>query len=404
MADPAPVTRTKVGIVGGGPAGLLLSHLLAQQGIDNVVLESRDHETISHTHRAGILEQQAVEMLTGSGVDGRVLTHGDEHAGIALRFNGESHPLNFPDLVGATVTLYAQNEVFVDLAAARARDGGDVRYLREVVGLDGATSDTPTVRYRDTSPGADPDAIHELRCDVVVGADGSRSFCRRALGDDAEHRDHRVEYPFAWFGILTEAPKSSPELIYANSPHGFALISQRSETVQRMYFQCDPDERVEDWSDDRIWSELQRRVAGPDGFELRTGPIFDRTVLGFRSFVREPMSHGNVFLAGDAAHTVPPTGAKGLNLAFADVKVLFEALDSYFGTGSRDLLNAYSDTALRRVWKAQNFSYWMTSMLHTHPDADPFETKRALGELDTVTSSRYGQQYLAESYTGWPHA
>ncbi|MEO9247230.1 4-hydroxybenzoate 3-monooxygenase [Citricoccus nitrophenolicus] len=403
-ADAPLITRTKVGIVGGGPAGLMLSHLLAKQGIDNVVVELRDPDTIKNTHRAGILEQQAVRMLTESGVDGRVLTDGDEHEGIDLRFKGESHPLNFPDLVDATVTLYAQNEVFIDLAAARARDGGDVRYESEVIEVADLKTDTPKIRYRDVSAGADPDTVHEIHCDILVGADGSRSFCRRAVGQEQGHQDFKIEYPFAWFGILTEAPKSSPELIYANSPHGFALISQRSESVQRMYFQCDPAERTEDWSDDRIWTELQKRVDGPDGFQLKTGPIFDKTVLGFRSFVREPMSHGNLFLAGDAAHTVPPTGAKGLNLAFADVKVLFEALDSLYSTGSRELLDAYAETALKRVWKAQNFSYWMTSMLHTRKDASPFETKRALGELETITSSRFGQQYLAESYTGWPHA
>lgn len=403
-ADTPLVTRTKVGIVGGGPAGLMLSHLLARQGIDNVVVELRDHDTIKNTHRAGILEQQAVTMLTESGVDGRVLTDGDEHEGIDLRFNGESHPLNFPDLVDATVTLYAQNEVFIDLAAARARDGGDVRYESEVIEVLDLKTDTPKIRYRDVSAGADPDAVYEIHCDYLVGADGSRSFCRRAVGQQEGHQDFKIEYPFAWFGILTEAPKSSPELIYANSPHGFALISQRSETVQRMYFQCAPGEKTEDWSDDRIWSELQKRVDGPDGLQLKTGPIFDKTVLGFRSFVREPMSHGNMFLAGDAAHTVPPTGAKGLNLALADVKVLFEALDSFYSNGDRGLLDGYAETALKRVWKAQNFSYWMTSMLHTRADADPFETRRALGELETVTSSRFGQQYLAESYTGWPHA
>ncbi|MFC7401297.1 4-hydroxybenzoate 3-monooxygenase [Citricoccus sp. GCM10030269] len=404
MAVSPQTTRTQVGIVGGGPAGLLLSHLLSKQGIANVVVELRDHETIKNTHRAGILEQQAVKTLVDSGVDGRVLTDGDEHEGIDLRFNGESHPLNFPDLVDATVTLYAQNQVFVDLAEARKRDGGDVRYESEVTDVVDLQTDTPKIRYRDVSEGADPTVVHEVQCDILVGADGSRSFCRRAVGQAEGHRDFRIEYPFAWFGILTEAPKSAPELIYANSPHGFALISQRSETVQRMYFQCNPSENVEDWSDDRIWSELQRRVDGPDAFQLKTGPIFDKSVLGFRSFVREPMSHGSMFLVGDAAHTVPPTGAKGLNLAFADVTVLFEALDSFYSTGSRELLDGYAETALKRVWKAQSFSYWMTSMLHTRPDADPFETKRALGELENITSTRFGQQYLAESYTGWPHS
>jgi len=391
----AQIIKTKVGIVGGGPAGLMLSHLLAKQGIDNLVVESRDHETIRNTHRAGILEAGSVKMLTDTGVDGRVLTVGDEHEGIDLRFNGESHPLDFKDLVDATVTLYAQNEVFVDLAAARKRDGGDVRYEAEVTEVLDLETTAPKFRFTDKDGTA-----FEVHCDILVGADGSRSFCRRAVKGE---QDYKIEYPFAWFGILTEAPKSAPELIYANSPHGFALISQRSETVQRMYFQCDPAENVDDWSDDRIWAELQKRVDGPDGFQLKQGPIFDKTVLAFRSFVREPLSHGRMFLAGDAGHTVPPTGAKGLNLAFADVKVLFEAIDSFYTTGSDALLEGYSDLALQRVWKAQNFSYWMTSMLHTRKDASPFETKRALGELATVTGSRFGQQYLAESYTGWPH-
>lgn len=398
------VTRTQVGIVGGGPAGLMLSHLLAKQGISNVVIESRGHDTIANTHRAGILEQPSVAMLTDTGVDGRVLTVGDEHEGINLRFKGESHLLHFPELVDATVTLYAQNEVFIDLAAARARDGGDVRYESEVTEIFDLKTDTPKFRYRSVAEGADPDALQEVHCDILVGADGSRSFCRRAVRDEPGHQDFTTEYPFAWFGILCEAPKSFPELIYANSPRGFALISQRSETVQRMYFQCDPNTNVDDWSEDRIWDELQSRVAGPDGFELKTGPIFDKTVLPFRSFVREPMSHGNLFLAGDAAHTVPPTGAKGLNLAFADVRVLFEALDSFYSTGSRALLDSYSDTALRRVWKAQNFSYWMTTMLHTTADENPFATRRSLGDLESVTSSVYGRQYLAECYTGWPNS
>ena len=397
MATERTILKTQVGIVGGGPAGLMLSHLLAKTGIENIVVESRDHETIRNTHRAGILEAGSVKMLTDTGVDGRVLTDGDEHAGIDLRFNGESHPLDFTDLVDATVTLYAQNEVFVDLAAARARDA-----RRRALLLRG---------HRGLRPGnRDPEVpLHRRGGQRLRGALrhlGRRRRLTQLLPPcGAGHRqDFKIEYPFAWFGILTEAPKSSPELIYANSPHGFALISQRSETVQRMYFQCDPNENVDDWSEDRIWAELQQRVDGPDGFTLKTGNIFDKTVLKFRSFVREPLSHGRMFLIGDAGHTVPPTGAKGLNLAFADVKVLFEALDSYYSTKNDSLLHGYSDKALKRVWKAQNFSYWMTSMLHTPVDADPFMAKRALGELDTVTSSRYGQQYLAESYTGWPHA
>ncbi|QOV98774.1 4-hydroxybenzoate 3-monooxygenase [Rhodococcus pyridinivorans] len=390
------VVTTEVGIVGGGPAGLMLSHLLAKAGIDNIVVEKRDHETIRTTHRAGILEHGSVSLLTESGVDTRVLNEGHRHDGIDLRFGGESHRIDFRDLVGESVWLYPQNEVFVDLAASRERDGGDVRYSvcdTEVLDI---TTDTPKIRFAES----DGRPV-EIRCRILVGADGSQSICRKAIPGDVR-TDHFIEYPFAWFGILTEAPPSAPELIYARSDYGFALISQRNESVQRMYFQCDPSEDASTWSEDRIWDELQRRVDGPDGFELQRGPIFEQMVLPFRSYVCEPMRHGNLFLAGDAGHTVPPTGAKGLNLALADVRVLFRALDSFFSTGSSDLLDAYSDTALQRVWKAQNFSYWMTSMLHTREDATPFENKRALGELAAVVGSRYGQQYLAEAYTGRP--
>jgi len=396
MSAPRTTLTTQVGIVGGGPAGLMLSHLLAKAGIDNIVVEKRDHETIRTTHRAGILEHGSVEMLTDSGVNGRVLSDGHRHDGIDLRFGGESHRIDFQDLVGESVWLYPQNEVFVDLAAARARDGGDVRYCVSDTEVLDVTTDNPKIRFTDS----DGNPV-EIRCRILVGADGSQSICRRAIPTDVR-TDHFIEYPFAWFGILTEAPPSAPELVYARSEHGFALISQRSETVQRMYFQCDPREDASAWSEERIWDELQRRVDGPDGFELKRGPIFEQMVLPFRSYVCEPMRHGNLFLAGDAGHTVPPTGAKGLNLALADVGVLFRALDSFFATGSSALLDAYSDTALQRVWKAQNFSYWMTSMLHTRSDATTFERNRSLGELEAVTASRYGQQYLAEGYTGWP--
>lgn len=390
------VVTTEVGIVGGGPAGLMLSHLLAKAGIDNIVVEKRDHETIRTTHRAGILEHGSVSLLTESGVDTRVLNEGHRHDGIDLRFGGESHRIDFRDLVGESVWLYPQNEVFVDLTASRERDGGDVRYSSCDTEVLDITTDTPKIRFTES----DGTPV-EIRCRILVGADGSQSICRKAIPGDVR-TDHFIEYPFAWFGILTEAPPSAPELIYARSDHGFALISQRNESVQRMYFQCDPSEDASTWSEERIWDELQKRVDGPDGFELKRGPIFEQMVLPFRSYVCEPMRHGNLFLAGDAGHTVPPTGAKGLNLALADVRVLFRALDSFFSTGSSDLLDAYSDTALERVWKAQNFSYWMTSMLHTREDATLFENKRALGELAAVVGSRYGQQYLAEAYTGWP--
>jgi p-hydroxybenzoate 3-monooxygenase len=394
--EPAELIKTRVGIVGGGPAGLMLSHLLSQAGIDNIVVEKRDHETIRNTHRAGILEHGSVRMLVESGVSERVLNDGYKHEGIDLRFGGISHRIDFTDLVGDAVWLYPQNEVFVDLAAARERDGGDVRFAVSDTQVLDLTTDTPKIRFTDSDGKA-----KEIHAELLVGADGSAGICKWAIPE--EHRtDNFVEYPFAWFGILCEAPPSAAELIYCNSDHGFALISQRDDDIQRMYFQCPSDEDVSGWSEEMIWDELQRRIDGPDGLQLKRGHIFDKMVLRFRSYVCEPLRHGNLYLAGDAGHTVPPTGAKGLNLAFADVRVLFEGIDSWASTGSRSLLDQYSDRALERIWKAQNFSYWMTSMLHERPDTSPFERKRQLGELTAVVNSRYGSAYLAEAYTGWP--
>ena len=393
MAQRSAIT-TRVAILGAGPAGVMLSHLLAQQGIDSVVIEIRSHRDIAETVRAGILEHGSVKLLVDSGVSDRVLREGDRHDGIELRFNGESHRIDFQDLVGESVWLYPQTDVFLDLAARRQADGGDVRY---------GVSDT-TIHDLEGRPKVwftDAGGVEwELQADFVVGADGSRSHSRIQI-PEAQRTWYFHEYPYAWFGILAEAPRSSDELIYANSANGFALISQRTETVQRMYFQCDPNEDVTNWSDDRIWDAFRSRVNG-NGFELKEGPVLDKTVLKFRSFVHAPMRHGKLFLAGDAAHTVPPTGAKGLNLALHDVKVLFEGLDSFYSTGKTALLDVYSDRALDRVWKAQQFSYWMTSMLHTPPDGDDFARARQLGELNSVVSSRHGRAYLAEAYTGWP--
>lgn len=390
------VVRTQVAIVGGGPAGLMLSHLLARVGIVSTVVELRSRKEIAETVRAGILEHGTVNMLVDSGVSDRVLTDGDRHDGIELRFNGESHRIDFQDLVGESVWLYPQTDVFKDLAARREADGGDVRYGVTDTAIHDVDGD-PRVWFTD----ADGTEV-ELRAEFIVGADGSRSHCRGQI-PEAHRKWYFHEYPFAWFGILAEAPRSSEELIYANSENGFALISQRTETVQRMYFQCDPGEDVNNWSDERIWETFRSRVNG-NGFELKEGPVLDKTVLKFRSFVHAPMRHKKLFLAGDAAHTVPPTGAKGLNLAIADVRVLFEGLDSYYKTGSEALLDRYSSRALDRVWKAQHFSYWMTSMLHTPDGADDFARARQLGELNSVVSSRNGRAYLAEAYTGWPSA
>lgn len=382
-------TRTQVGIVGGGPAGLMLSHLLHRAGIDSVVVDTRPRKVIEQTHRAGILERDSVRMLLDTGVSDRVLRDGHEHQGIDLRFDGTSHRIDFQGLVGASTWLYPQTDVFIDLANARDRDNGDVRFGISDTRVVDLTSDQPGILF--TAPNG---SSQEVRCDVVVGADGSRSVTRQEIPD---RKQYFREYPFAWFGILCEAPPSAPELVYCRSPRGFALISQRTESIQRMYFQCSPSESVDDWPEDRIWEELQARLAGEDNFRLKEGQIFDKTVLPFRSFVCEPMRHGNLVLAGDAAHTVPPTGAKGLNLALADVRVLAEVLERAISKSERDVLDDYTPRALSRVWKAQHFSYWMTTMLHRTDEAGEFDERRQLGELAAVVGSEHGRAYLAEA-------
>lgn len=394
MADPI---KTTVGIVGAGPAGLMLSHLLARQGIDSVAIDSRTRHEIENTHRAGILEAHVTRMLTETGVD-RVLKDGYEHHGIDLRFDGTSHRINFTDLVGESCWLYPQTDVFIDLANARERDGGDVRFGISSTEVDGITGDSPVIKFVDAQG-----QQQEIHCQIVAGCDGSRSITRFLIPED-KRVHYFKEYPFAWFGVMTESPMSAEELIYARSERGFALISQRTPTIQRLYMQCPVDEDVDAWTSEEIWDELQARVAGDDGFELKRGEIFERSLLRFRSFVAEPMRWGRLVLAGDAAHTVPPTGAKGLNLALNDVWILNEVLGRALKEKNLDLLDEYGPRALNRIWRSENFSYWMSQMLHTIPEANDFDAKRQVGELEMVTGSRAGQTYLAEAYTGWPHS
>ncbi|MFB7105928.1 4-hydroxybenzoate 3-monooxygenase [Streptomyces hydrogenans] len=390
------VVPVPVAVVGAGPAGLMLAHRLGRAGIETIAVDTRTRHEIETTQRAGILEADSARDLVDTGVSDRILREGYEHEGVELRSAGRAYRVDFKELVGASVWLYPQTDVFVDLADARERDGGTVHFgVRDTEVLD-ITTDAPRVRY--TAPDG---SRHEIRARYVVGADGSRSMCRDLVPEDRRVR-YGKEYPFAWFGILAEAPMSAPELVYAHSEHGFALISQRTEAVQRMYFQCAPDESVDAWSDDRIWETLQARVAGEDGFRLKEGPITEKTVLRFRSFVQEPMRWGSLLLAGDAAHTVPPTGARGLNLALHDVKVLADVLTRALGPEGEAALEEYQPRALQRVWRAQNFSSWMTRLLHTAPGASAFDRRRQLGELENVVGTRAGRAYLAEQYTGWP--
>ncbi|MCK9794484.1 4-hydroxybenzoate 3-monooxygenase [Isoptericola sp. 4D.3] len=396
MTGPAEVERTRVVVVGGGPAGLLLSHLLHTSGVEHVVLEARTREEIYRTTRAGILEASSVSTLVDAGLD-RVLREGDRHDGIALRFDGESHRIDLHGLTGSAVWLYPQTEVFTDLADRAAQHGADVRWQATVTDVLDVRTGRPGVRWTDAEG-----RERELRCDVLVGADGSHSTCRHSLSEDV--RRHYVhQYPYAWFGVIVEAPRSAPELVYTTSEHGFALISQRTETHQRLYFQCDPDEDPARWPDDRVWHELQRRVTGTDGFRLLEGPVTERSVLRFRSSVVEPVRHGRMLLAGDAAHTVPPTGAKGLNLALADVVVLHDVLSRWLSrTGGDDtVLDEYGRRVSDRVWRAQHFSAWMSRMLHSHPGESGFERGRRLAELRTLVASESGRRFLAEGYTGW---
>jgi p-hydroxybenzoate 3-monooxygenase len=386
--------RTQVAIVGAGPAGLLLGRLLFQRGIENVVLEARDRDHVEHRVRAGVLEQGTVDVLRAAGVADRLEREGMVHEGLELRFGGHGHRIDLKALTGgATITVYGQQEVVKDLIAARVESGDPLHFEVAGVTLHDVETDHPAVRFR--SRGEDV----ELHCDVIAGCDGFHGVCRPAIPDGVLSVFER-DYPFAWLGILARARPSSDELIYASSDRGFALHSMRTPEITRLYLQCSPDEDLGNWPDERIWEELQARLDGDDGFRLDTGEILERGVTPMRSFVVEPMQHGRLFLAGDAAHIVPPTGAKGMNLAIADVTVLAEALEAFFADGDPSGLEGYSERCLRRVWRAEHFSWFMTSMLHRPPGQDPFEARLQRSQLRYLTSSRAAATMLAENYVG----
>lgn len=390
--------RTQVGIIGAGPAGLFLAHLLHRQGIDSVILENRTREECEGTIRAGVLEQWTVDLMNEMGLGERMMREGHFHHGITLRFNRRSHHIDMETLTGGKkVTVYPQHEVIKDLIGARLADGGQIIFGVSDVSLHGLDTDAPKLRFRRSEDGP----VEELHCDYIAGCDGFHGPSRQAIPQNARTEYQKV-YPFGWLGILTEAPPSHPELIYARHDRGFALLSTRSPEVQRLYLQCDPKDDIGNWSDERIWSELHTRLEAEEGWKLIEGPIFQKGIIAMRSFVCDPMQYGRLFIAGDAAHIVPPTGAKGLNLAVADVVALSRALTSFYKSGSNELLSQYSAVCLRRIWKAERFSWYMTTMLHRNEEETPFEHRIHLADLDYVVGSEAAATALAENYVGLP--
>ena len=386
--------RTQVGIIGAGPAGLLLAQMLQQRGIDSVVLEARSRAHVESRIRAGLLEQGSVETMTEAGVADRLHREALVHHGLDLRFRGQDHRVDLSGLTGGkAVTIYGQQEAVKDMIAIRLAAGLPLHFEVDDVAIHDIATTRPRVTWRQDG------AAHVLDCDVIAGCDGFHGICRPAI-PTADLRIFDRIYPFAWLGILAKARPMSEELIYARHADGFALATMRSTTISRLYLQCAPDEDLAAWSDDSIWSALRHRL----GDTLEQGPILQRGVTAMRSFVAEPMRHGRLFLAGDAAHIVPPTGAKGMNLAIADVRVLVRALERFFAGQGEALMNSYSATCLDRVWKVQRFSWWMTQLLHRYDDGDAFEDRIRLAELDYLAGSTAALTTLAENYVGLPYA
>jgi len=386
--------RTQVAIIGAGPAGLLLSHLLHRAGIASVVIERHSRRHAEERIRAGVLEQGTVDLLVNTGIGDRLRREGLVHDGIELRFGGRGHRVDFKALTGRTITVYGQHEVVKDLITARLAAGGQILFDSVTVSVHDFDTATPRIRFRRDGTQS------ELACDFIAGCDGFHGICRPSIPAGAL-TIYEKEHAFGWLGILAESPPPSRELIYAHHQRGFALYSMRTPQLARLYLQCAPGEDPARWPDELIWKELRIRL-GSGGHALREGAVLQKSLTGMRSFVVEPMQYGRLFLAGDAAHIVPPTGAKGLNLAVADVRVLARALAAFYGSGSTDLLDRYSAVCLNRVWQTQRFSWWMTSLLHSFPEEGPLRERLQLAELDYIAGSRFAATALAENYVGLP--
>ena len=385
--------RTQVGIVGAGPAGLMLSHLLHRAGIDSIIVENRSRAYCEARVRAGLQEHWVAQMLIDTGVGERLKREAMVHDGIYIAFNGEARHIDFRKLIGKQVFIYDQKEVVTDLIARRLADGGQIHFEVEDVSVHEFSTDRPVIRFRH---GGKP---QQIECDLIAGCDGFHGICRPSI-PAAQWRGYDRVYPFGWLGILSESPPPDKELIYCYHDRGFALFSMRGPQLSRLYLQCAVDEDIEAWPDGRIWDELEARLGGVR--PLRRGKVLQKGITPMRSYVTEPMQSGRLFLAGDAAHIVPPTGAKGMNLAMADVRVLARAIEAFAKSGRSDLLENYSKTCLNRVWKGQRFSWWMTQMLHRHGSDIDFDTKRQIAEIDYVTGSEAAMTSLAENYAGLP--
>jgi p-hydroxybenzoate 3-monooxygenase len=387
--------RTQVGIVGAGPAGLTLSLLLQRVGIDSIIIENRSRAYVEARIRAGVIEHWAADLFDELGVGARMRKEGLVHEGIDIGINGERRRIDFKALVNKTITIYGQQEVVKDLIAARLAQGGTIEFDVTDTSVEGLDSERPKIRYKkDGVP-------QEIECDFIAGCDGFHGICRPSVPDGVLTEFERV-YPYGWLGILSESPPVSHELIYSYTDRGFALFTMRSPTISRLYLQCDPDEDINKWPDEEIWKELKRRVGPETASQLQTGRVFEKGITAMRSFVTEPMQYGRLYLAGDAAHIVPPTGAKGMNLAIADVLFFSRALEEFYKRKQTALLEGYTKKCLSRIWKAQRFSYFMTTMLHLNPADNAFDRRRQLAELDYVTSSQAASKALAENYVGLP--